>query len=999
MAVFRSRSLSLAGPAFRVFAALFLLACAFIITSFAQSVTTIDLSQIKTSPPKRTIRGGEVHRYEFSLSSGQYVFIAVDQIGADVRLALVTPDATGLAGSDGVNGASGLDYLAFVTKSADAIRLEVSVPNKKAAAGEYEIKIVESVAAGPAQLELLKVFALLDETAKLAFRAEPADTEKVIANYRSAAEFMRGAGNPIGEGISLFGLGQALVAVGDRRKALEHLSASLAIWHRLKISSEMANTNTALCAVFIRLGRYQEALTHASSALPIYEAGGDRAGETSVLMMLGNFYATVGESASALDYYEKAVKNWRELGNEHRVASTMNSIGLVHNKAGDREKAFKYYSEALRIYRSDRPGTRGEANVLNQIGFCYVANNDHARAESHFNEAVQIWKRITDAFGEPIALLGLALVYEKKGEVEKAFDILETGLRLARERGVSSVETSLLFASARMEKRRGNLAAAKERIDSAITIVESTRAGILSEQFRSGFFAETHELFDFYIDLLMTMHEKFPAEGFHERALEMAERARARGLAELLVEANADIRSGIDPALLEQETDLQHKINAAEQARHQLILQKRPQPQVQAAEANLRTVLNDFKSLQAEIRRRSPRYSALTQPAGISISEIQTRLLAPDTRLVEYWLGKERSFVWVVSTDGVKSRVLQKSTEIEAAARTFYAGLTSRTSEENIAASASSLSKMLIDPVASEIAAPRLLLVSDGILQYIPFASLPSADGSLLIEDHEIVGLPSASAFSVMRSELAGRRPAQKSVAVIADPVFSRADLRILRPVSDAGSLNAEARKNGILSGKPQLSLPRLPGSRREAMGILALSPPTDSVRFLDFAANKSAVMGPELGRYRYIHFATHGILNSQAPELSSIALSMVDENGHSIDGYLRLHEIYNLKLQSDLVVLSACETGLGRVVSGEGVVGLTRGFMYAGAKGVVVSLWKVDDQSTSELMRRFYGELLKRSDVGPGKALRTAQLSMLKEKRWRSPYYWAAFQLQGEWK
>jgi CHAT domain-containing protein len=166
----------------------------------------------------------------------------------------------------------------------------------------------------------------------------------------------------------------------------------------------------------------------------------------------------------------------------------------------------------------------------------------------------------------------------------------------------------------------------------------------------------------------------------------------------------------------------------------------------------------------------------------------------------------------------------------------------------------------------------------------------------------------------------------------------------------------------------------------------------------LDFKANRVTATSSELSQYRIVHIATHGLLNSEHPELSGIVLSLVDEQGRPQDGFLRLHEIYNLNLPAELVVLSACRTALGKEIKGEGLVGLTRGFMYAGAARVMASLWKVQDDATAELMKRFYRGVLK-DGMRPAAALRAAQVEMWKSKQWRSPYYWAAFVLQGEWK
>jgi CHAT domain-containing protein len=285
-----------------------------------------------------------------------------------------------------------------------------------------------------------------------------------------------------------------------------------------------------------------------------------------------------------------------------------------------------------------------------------------------------------------------------------------------------------------------------------------------------------------------------------------------------------------------------------------------------------------------------------------------------------------------------------------------------------------------------------------------------------LIADHEIVSLPSASALAAHRRELAGRAPAPNGVAVIADPVFQADDARINAVTAKnaaetptpavAGDLAATRIIEHLAEGSTKTAtgkfvIPRLPFTRQEADQILAIAsgaPGSTNLKALDLKASRATATGEELSRYRYVHIATHGLLDSERPGLSALALSLVDEQGKPQDGFLRAHEIYNLNLPAELVVLSACQTGLGKEIKGEGLVGLTRGFMYAGAARVVVSLWNVNDKATSELMARFYQKMLKEGQR-PAEALRSAQAEMWRSSQWRSPYFWAAFTLQGEWR
>jgi CHAT domain-containing protein len=315
---------------------------------------------------------------------------------------------------------------------------------------------------------------------------------------------------------------------------------------------------------------------------------------------------------------------------------------------------------------------------------------------------------------------------------------------------------------------------------------------------------------------------------------------------------------------------------------------------------------------------------------------------------------------------------------------------------------------MLLGPAADLLADRRLVVVADGALQYLPFAALfrpaspraaPGEEPELLLARHEVVSLPSASVLAAQREAWAARRPAAKMLAVLADPVFSAKDERLAglakgAPATAPPAGESATRARGPL---PSSSLPRLLFSRREALAITAYAPAAETFLALDFAANRDVVVSGRLSDYRILHFATHGSIDTRNPALSGLTLSQVDAAGRPLQGMLGLGDIYGLDLDADLVVLSACETALGRQIRGEGLVGLTRGFMYAGAARVLASLWSVRDRSTAELMARFYRNLLAQGRP-PAAALREAQLSMVAEARWRDPYHWAAFVLQGDW-
>jgi CHAT domain-containing protein len=596
-----------------------------------------------------------------------------------------------------------------------------------------------------------------------------------------------------------------------------------------------------------------------------------------------------------------------------------------------------------------------------------------------------------------------------------------------------------------------------------LALVEQVRSKAGAQEARASYFATQQNMGEFYIDLLMRMHKEDPTGGHDAEAFQAAERERARSLLEMLAEARVDIRQGVDPKLLRREHEIAGLLNS--NAQRLLTLRGGgTEEKATALKKEISDLETEQQQLELAIRKSSPQYAAMTQPQPLALKEIQQQVLDADTVLLEYALGEERSYMWAVSASGLKSFELPKRSEIEKSVRevvellsargTYIKGELPQQKKERVAkadaqlpAAAARLSQMVLAPASAELGNQRLVLVTDGSLQHVPFAMLPvpganAMQATPLIAEHEIVSLPSASTVAELRKQIAGRKPAPKTIAVLADPVFQSDDPRVSRtaitqkasragavaknliaknavektelgggqvktrdrlPIGNESQLQASrilvhlAAKDAS-NGREELRVPRLPFTRQEADRIIQLAGSKDSFEALDFRASLATATSAELGQYRYVHFATHGYLDSEQPELSAIVLALVDKNGRPQAGFLRANDIYNLKLPADLVVLSACETGLGKEIRGEGIVGLTRGFMYAGVSRVMVSLWSVNDRATEELMAAFYEKLLKEK-LTPAAALRAAQMTMAKDKQWSAPYYWAAFVQQGEWK
>jgi CHAT domain-containing protein/Tfp pilus assembly protein PilF len=868
------------------------------------------------------------------------------------------------------------------------------------------------------------------------------ENQKALESYNKVLPILRAIGARRGEAVTLNNIGAVYRSLGEMRKALENYNESLSLLRALGDRSGEAVALGNIGTVYQLLGETQKALEKFNETLLISRAIGDRRGEAGVFSSIGLIYQSLGEAQKALEKFNEALPILQAVGDRRGQAITLNNIGLVYDSLGEPQKALEKYNEALPILRAVS-AREGEAATLNNIGTVYRSMGEHQKALEKFNEALPISQEGGLRRGEAIALNNFGLVYWSMGETQKALEKYDEALPIFQAVGDRNGETAALLGIARVEQKRGNLNQARQLIEQAVGIIESLRTNIAGQELRASYFASRQDFYESYIDVLMQMHKQNPAAALDAVALMISERARARSLLELLTEARADIRQGVDSSLLERERSLRERLNAKAAAQVSILNSKHTPERADAAAKEIASITTEYEELQGKIRASSPRYAGLTQPQPLNLSEIQQQVLDPQTLLLEYSLGENASYLFVVSQTSLTWRQLPKRTEIEAATRRVYEMLTApqprpgeaeakrqaRIGEAraNYWLQAKALSQMLLGPVASQLGKKRLVIVADGALQYIPFAALPApspgndegqnsgTDPQPLIVEHEIMSLPSASTLATLRRETAGRKPAEKSLAVLADPVFTDDDTRVRRDVSKAGVKEKErpadtddtdiASRQMVRSGREtgvtgaEGAFGRLLSTRREAAAISALVPERERMQALDFEASRTTALRPELGEYRIVHFATHGLLNNIHPELSGMVLSLVDEAGKPQDGFLRLQDIYNLKLPAELVALSACQTGLGKDIKGEGLIGLTRGFMYAGAPRVVASLWKVDDRATSELMKRFYQGMLGPEALRPAAALRQAQLSIWKEKQWREPYYWAAFVLHGEWK
>lgn len=883
------------------------------------------------------------------------------------------------------------------------------------------------------------------------------DKDKALANFNQSLALKKEINDRWGEAVTINNIGLYYSSRGYKQTALEYYTQSLQIRHEVKDREGEAADLNNLGSVNNAIGKKDKAIEYYEAAVAIMRAIGDKRSEAVTLSNLGILNGQLGEDDKAFSYFNQSLQIFQETGNKQGQAVSLNSIGNYYSSRGDKQKALEYYMQSLEMRRAI-PDLRGEATMLQNIGAVYTSMGDKQKGLDYLNQALVVIRSAKDFRGEAQILSLIGRIYKMAGDPDKALQYYNQALSISRSLSDQRQEAGYLYAIAGAERDRGNLPEARKNIEAAIEIIDYVRSSIETQEIRTAYFATVKGYYDFYVDLLMQMHQQNTAGNYQAQALQLNERARARMLIETLIEAGAKIREGVDKTLLERENDLLKQFTAKADGLTRLMSGKSTGAQITAAKSEVDTIRNQVQQVRAQIRTTSPRYASLTQPTALSVAEIQKQVVDANTILLEYSLGETRSYLWAVTDNSITSFQLPGRKEIETAAKRVSELLATRnkdiafeTREEKqerikkadavFPQAAAALSQLILSPVAAQLGNKKLLIVSDGILQYIPFAVLPVIGGQPvkaqeatnngqqapikqppvitdyrpLIVDHEVVSLPSASTLAVMRKELNGRKLAPKTIAILADPVFDATDTRLkseLARKDAAKSIELVAQRRSFADAENEdlwkttrdagltdntLHLPRLPGTRREAEAIVSLVAKTNLKTALDFEANRATALSAELGQYRYIHFATHGSLNSQEPDLSGIVLSLVDQEGKPQSGFLRGRDIYNLHLPAELIVLSGCQTGLGKEIRGEGIEGLTRSFMYAGAARVMVSLWAVNDESTARLMTQFYKDLLGTRQMNPAAALRTAQLAMLKDKQFSAPYYWAAFVLQGE--
>ncbi|MBK7926377.1 MAG: CHAT domain-containing protein [Bryobacterales bacterium] len=767
------------------------------------------------------------------------------------------------------------------------------------------------------------------------------DPAAAIELYRKALALREATGERFDEALTAHNLASAYWTIGANDDALPLFQRALAIRTELNDTVGLGYTHYAIAITHWTWGDAEAALASYDRALALWREQNNIAGQADVLNATGLALMSLGEPARAEERYRQALPLWQKAKHAAGEGYTRSNLGMLQFAARRHDAAAVEYSRALELLTAAKDN-RGIAYVRHNQGDLAAARGQFAAAIESYQASLASKRAVDDKYGIALTLTRLAEAQRAGDDWTAALNSARESLALQRATGNRTGETATLAVLARIAGARGDRAEALAYAAQAVELSETTRAALSNNELRTSYFATQRQL---YAQLIALQLEG----GLTEAALETSERSRAR----VLLDAVSDERIALPEAGAGERRALERQIRAAVERRN-----------TKAADE----LLHRWAALDAKLRAGNTAGNA----APATVAAIRGQLLDPDTALIEYFAGDDRGHAWLLTEGQVQVIPLPARSVLETQVRRYRQALTARgdakpgetaearaariaAADATLSAAARALSDALLVPLARHIRAKRLLIIPDGPLHQLPFAALPLA-GGLLLDRAEVVTLPSASVALQLRSRPASGT-AGSGLAIVADPAF------------DA-------------------NWAPLPMTALEARAIRKLAPAARALTGPD--ATRAALLQPSILGASILHLATHARAESEHPALARIALAG--------GGQLTLADIYGMPLRSRLVVLSGCETALGREVAGEGPVGLARAFFYAGARTVVASLWNVQDRATAELMRHFYQGLLTRR-LSPSAALRRAQLTLRNDSRWTHAYYWAPFLIGGDWR
>jgi len=1015
-------------------------------SSQKEEIVTLELKKTLTC----AIEQGKTHQYQIEVQKGQFIHITIEQMGVDVTETLRGPNNF-IRRRDFPNDIWGIELLSFIAPEKENYTLEIQANNAKIPRGPYKITFVQQ--SQPTKEDYAREDA--EEKFMEADRLPNTKLNEKITLLEKAVSKWRESGDSYGLATGLTSLGFARAGSRDlfekKEELLKLFNETLKIWEQFQEIPRQAQVLTLIARIYESHAMFSDAERIYLSAEQLWKSP-NAPPMPEVTIAIQNNLATVeqklGKYQEAIDAFKKAIEATRLAKNKLLEAQINNNLGSLYLELQSSALAEEYLSRAENLYEKAETSYPGWATMRLNQGLLAASNKDWSRSESYLQESLDLREKhapsqvyiVFHAFGyvkdlqgktdealdyynkalpkiprldnKVITLLNIGNIYYKNQNNKLAISTYKEAEALLAKIDSPSISWFIFAALGRSELQLNQSEEAIKHLKEAFEIVEKQRLLLARLDWRTKFLADSRIVYETYVEALMSFAEQTGDKQYAEQALVISERSRARTLLDQLLENNKATASQTDNSLLTQYRNLQQSLKAVEYEREQRFFNNAPPVYQESARKEAESLKLQLQELEGRIRISNKSLAGLITPPILDFNKIK-QLIDKDSLVIEYLLGEQKSYYWVVSSDGLIASQklpsrnnlsgivtkLKKSLEEMPRRNSDYFKLAKETSEK------------IIDPIIINTKQKRLVFVPDGILHYIPFAALPLpnaknplASAAYLVLQRSVVILPSLATAIIQRERRKERTIAPKTLAIFADPVYDNNDephnceSNTLNLNPTATPKSVAERGDSSTTSENLLKYPRLEFSQKEMRAIISLPIQGGIFKACGYDANYQTATSQEMLQYKIIHFATHGKVNIEQPELSGLILSLFDKTGRRTpEGLLNLSEIYQLRLQADLVVLSACETATGPEIKGEGVTSLTRGFMVAGANGVIASLWKVgDNKLTSELMKNFYKNMLIRK-MPPDIALQFAQKQMLLKYPNLHPYHWSAFIFQGD--
>ena len=815
--------------------------------------------------------------------------------------------------------------------------------------------------------------------------------DKFLASMREALTFYSGNEDKISDVCRH--LGKAYLDRNEYEKAISYYNQSLSSAKTSRLPEAIILATVGLADCYKKIGDTDKAVDILAGAAQLNRES-TKGEHPLIALSMGQNLAQQGRLSQALDVFTKSLPNIDSYKDDKLKQSVYSSLGTTLFGLGRYQEAIPHYQSALVLARKTY-NTPDIVDILNNIGFCLLSLKRYDEAAISFKEG-----------------LGLLAVMNLQYPEKQMY--ANYGLGLLHEEQRRNAQALLYY-------------------DTAIKYIEELRGSLNSTEFRSLFLANKISVYEHAIDILLTAAGRTPDDDVRldprfakagltpaEVAFFYAESTKTRSFLELLSKARTGVLDERIPReLAEQERRLLNTIDS---------IQSSGSGQSEAQQEILKKSKRELDKLITKLRKEYPEYASIRYPEPVMAGNIP---LHDNEALLAYKVNPRKTYLWIIEKDKKPSaiEIAVSREELIRKVGEFRSGLEnpSRLDAYN-PENGQALGKLLLEEALSRIDSNKNIIITlDGVLNMLPFEALTIGRTKnpiqYLGEEYKISYYPSASVMTTMRQFKKSPKLSQPLFA-LGDPVYEESDLRYSKSKSDNIVLASADQTPGLnlrsALVRSGFSLPRLPETRDEVLQIGALFgyQANDFNIKLDMDASKSELMKSNLGDYRFIHFATHGLLSGDIPYILEPALVLSQPgNRNPEDGFLKMSEILKFKLNADGVVLSACKTALGKEVAGEGIVGLSRAFLLAGSKTVIVSLWSVESNSTAALMKSFY------SYLKPGRskeeALRLAKMELknqslastdlsrgvkivAQDKKIQAgtshPFFWAPFILIGEW-